>query len=345
MCRWFAYVSADEPCLLEDVLITPAHGLVHQVSEHYLPRLLPHDPTNITKGTLIAARNSLYNIDGLGVAWYTTAAAEFNAAVHGARPVAYKTICPPLNDLNFRSLCAGAASAVVFAHIRASSGTPVAAVNNHPFVFGRHCFMHNGVVSGFTEIRRRLCAELGDDAFGGVLGSADSEHVAALYMTYLTGGRGKESWELEYPAHDMAAALHKAVVKVIEIQQEVLGSRAAPNSLNLAVTDGRRLVAYRFRNHATEDPPSLYYSTTAGTTLNRKYPGHPNGGDNASATRAAAEHGSHVIIASEPTTFQEEQWSLIPRNSCLIVERQGVMEVEAVPYEDRWNAEDPYAPR
>lgn len=343
MCRWFAYVSETEPCLLEDVLISPAHGIVHQVNEHYLPKLIPHDPTNITKGTLIAARNSLYNIDGLGVAWYTTAKAEYTAGVEGARPVAYKTICPPLNDLNFRSICAGTESTVVFAHIRASSGTPVATVNNHPFIFGRQTFMHNGVVASFSQIRRKVCSLLDRDSFANVLGSTDSEHLAALYMTYLTNGKGKQSWELEYPAKDMAAALHKTVVAFIEAQQEILGAKATPNSLNLAVTDGRRLVAYRFRNHKTEEPPSLYFSTTAGTTLNRKYPGLPNGGENVYATKSVEQHGRHVIVASEPTTFDEDEWTLIPRNSCLIVERQGMMEVEAVPYEDRWNAVDPSA--
>jgi glutamine amidotransferase len=39
MCRWFAYISPTEPCLLEDVLVTPKHSLAKQVHEHYLPRV------------------------------------------------------------------------------------------------------------------------------------------------------------------------------------------------------------------------------------------------------------------------------------------------------------------
>lgn len=31
MCRWFAYISPDEECLLQDVLIDPTHSLVKQV--------------------------------------------------------------------------------------------------------------------------------------------------------------------------------------------------------------------------------------------------------------------------------------------------------------------------
>ncbi len=57
----------------------------------------------------------------------------------GLRPAVYKTVQPPINDMNFRSLCANIESRVVFGHIRAASSTSITAVNNHPFVFGRHC--------------------------------------------------------------------------------------------------------------------------------------------------------------------------------------------------------------
>ena len=70
----------------------------------------------------------------------------------------------------------------------------------------------------------------------------------------------------------MRDAMRKATGTVVNLQREKLGGKAEPNSLNLAATDGRQLVAFRVRNHATEQPPSLYYSTKAGVTLNRKYP-------------------------------------------------------------------------
>ena len=66
--------------------------------------------------------------------------------------------------------------------------------------------------------------------------------------------------------------MQKAVGTVVKLQREKLGDKAQPNSLNLAATDGGQLVAFRVRNYATEQPPSLYYSTKAGVTLNRKYP-------------------------------------------------------------------------
>lgn len=341
MCRWFAYISSEEPCLLEDVLITPKHSLCQQVHEHYLPQLLAHDPENLNQGDkLIAARNSLFNIDGLGLCWYSRTRSDYTKGIEGLWPALYKTVSPPLNDYNFRSICANTETLACFGHIRAASGTAIAQVNNHPFVFGIHAFMHNGVVSNFMAIKRDIAALIDDDAYANVLGSTDSEHIAALYISYLTKGKGKDMWQWEHPAEDMAAALHKAVITIITMQKKVLGAKAVPNSLNLAVTDGRRLVAYRFRNHKTEEPPSLYYSTKAGITLNRKYSKSVNGETNSDSTKAPEEHGRHVIVASEPTTYEEEEWKLIPRNSCLIVEANANMVVNDIPYDDNWNAED-----
>lgn len=71
MCRWFAYISPIEPCLLSDVLITPANSISKQCSEHYLPKLLPHGEDkelDHTSDELLRMRNALLNMDGLGVA-------------------------------------------------------------------------------------------------------------------------------------------------------------------------------------------------------------------------------------------------------------------------------------
>jgi hypothetical protein len=57
-----------------------------------------------------------------------------------------------LNDPVFLSLCANVSSKTIFAHVRDAAAPPVATTNNHPFVFGRHCFMHNGGLAGFDTI-------------------------------------------------------------------------------------------------------------------------------------------------------------------------------------------------
>jgi glutamine amidotransferase len=74
--RWIAYISHSEPCLLEDVLVTPKHSLVKQVSDHYLPKLLPHEHDADSEND-VKARNVVMNFDGLGVVWYTSSNADF----------------------------------------------------------------------------------------------------------------------------------------------------------------------------------------------------------------------------------------------------------------------------
>ncbi|KAF2769182.1 N-terminal nucleophile aminohydrolase [Teratosphaeria nubilosa] len=353
MCRWFAYISPTEPCLLEDVLITPRNSLTHQVHDHYLPQLIAHNPSDLQSADhLTTARNSLYNIDGLGVAWYTSSFSDFErgntgessdgSMQEGLRPAVYKAVQPPLNDMNFRSLCRNTETRVCMAHIRAASGTPIVAVNNHPFVFGRHTFMHNGVVSNFTQIKRIATQQMSEAAFSAVNGGTDSEHLAALYMTHLTQNSSSNPFEQEYPLPVMAAALHWAISTIITLQKSLL-TTASPNSLNLCVTDGKRLVACRFRNHATEQPPSLYYSTKAGVTLNRKFPDHPDGIDvpgRWQGIKGGESHGRHVIVASEPSTYIAEEWELVGRNEMVLVDEGGGVEVREVEYERGWDCED-----
>lgn len=287
----------------------------------------------------------------MGIAWYTNAAQNYQSSTVGPRPALYKTQSPPTNDFNFKNLCNNTETYCVLAHIRATSGSVVASVNSHPFVFGRHVFMHNGVVSSFTEIRRDMMDLMTYDAYANVLGSTDSEHVAALFMTNLTGSQPpqvsqKAAWELEYPLELMLQAMNRTIVQILELQNKIMGSKKAPNSLNFCVTDGKKLVATRFRNHETQQPPSLYWSEFAGRNLNSKYPGNP---DNANTTNETAVYGDddkvgkHTIIASEPTTYDESEWHLIGKNCALTVDEKGTETEVPIQYDPKLNAVDPNA--
>ena len=309
-----------------------AHALSKQIHEHYLPKLISHDPNNITTQHEITVQNRLFNVDGFGVAWYTSARAEFNKGI-GKRPAVYKASRPPTNDPN----------------IRAATATAVTPVNNHPFIFGRHSIMHNGTIADFIKIKKQLVDLIDDDVYTSLQGSTDSEHLAALYMTFLTkynkeagtktpsksSTSNPASWEHQYPATAMADALRDTFVTIITLQQRILDiNTVEANSLNVAVTDGEQLVAFRFRNHQIEQPPSLYYSTQAGVTLNRKYPDHPNGVENPHAFKKREEHGKHIIVASEPTTYKQAEWELIPKNHGVVVDVKGNMKVIPVEVQD-----------
>jgi glutamine amidotransferase len=289
-------------------------------------------------------RNSLLNMDGLGVAWYTNATSDYIKHLNGPRPALYKSQSPPINDFNFRSICENTETKCVFAHIRASSGSTVTQVNSHPFVFGRHVFMHNGVVAGFSNIRRELTDLLSFDAYCNILGSTDSEHTAALYMTNLTQHGEKASWQKTYPLDAMLSAMIKTITQILELQKKTLGSDFGSSSLNLCTTDGTKLVAVRFRNHKTEEPPSLYWSEFAGRTLNGKYPGHPDSKDLVNEQAIWGEDdriGKHTIIASEPTTYDKEEWHLIGGNCALTVDEFGKETESRVLYDEALNGMDP----
>jgi len=325
MCRWFAYISDSEPCLLEDVLIIPAHSLSKQVHDHYLPKLMHYEPDADHKSTEreIAMRNRMFNADGLGMAWYTNTRSEYDECT-GPHPVIYKVLSQPTTDPVFTSICQNTSTLALFAHIRAASAASAITIyNTHPFTYGRYTFMHNGEVTHFPMIKRELLAELSEEALAQVKGTSDSEHLAALVFTYLEQKKGLSVWETSHPLEDVKEALEKAISTIIALQKRVLPTKNVDfgaSSLSVAITDGQQLLAIRFRNHPTEHPPSLYFSTTAGVSLNRKYPGHPDKPmENASSKKNAEEHGNHVIVASEPSTYKSEEWELIQKNECLMV--------------------------
>jgi glutamine amidotransferase len=147
-------------------------------------------------------------------------------------------------------------------------------------------------------------------------------------------GNGAASWEEIYTAARMKAALILTLEDLFALQQKLLPELPG-NSLKIAVTNGDSMVAMRVRNHVSEEPPSLYYSTEAGISLNHKYPGNAAGKDNedwsedADWTRDPGMHGDHVIVASELSTRVAEApkledfglWKLIAKNTCVMVEK------------------------
>ena len=88
-----------------------------------------------------------------------------------------------------------------------------------------------------------------------------------------------------------------------------------------------------------------YYSTNAGTTLNRKYPDNPDGthSTNRFSGKAVEDHGKHIIIASEPSTYKADDWQLIPRNSLVTASSDHGVQITPIAYNPEWNAEDPTA--
>ena len=94
MCRWIAYRGETIP--LEQYVTAPAHSLVVQ-------------SVRALKST--ASTNG----DGFGLGWYG----------EHPEPGLYREVRPAWSDENLRYLCRHIHSHLYFAHVRASTGTPV----------------------------------------------------------------------------------------------------------------------------------------------------------------------------------------------------------------------------
>lgn len=232
------------------------------------------------------------------------------------------------------------------------------------FFSGRHLFQHNGSVGNFKSIHRKMLDEVSDEVFKLIQGTTDSEamvrlppsvlappssiplhlsHVppeltsdlllfqlptqAALFFTYLTAtSTSPDPLSATYPMSALKAALFQTLQTIERLQHSLPSSEPfEPSALNIAITNGSSLLCLRYRPHPTESPPSLYYSTTAGVRIDRRFEGHPDGGEEeeGKGKRAGEEKGGHVVVASEPTTFKKDEWKLMPKNSVLFVEEKG----------------------
>ena len=131
MCRWLAY--SGSPVLIKELLLEPQHSLIDQ-SLH----------------SRLGAETT--NGDGFGIGWYGV----------GESPGVFHSVEPAWNDRNLRDLSAHIRSPLVFAHIRASSGSPVQLTNCHVSTL-RHQHPDNPVLHQLSDESRVVVSEpLGD---------------------------------------------------------------------------------------------------------------------------------------------------------------------------------------
>ena len=223
MCRWMAY--SGSPVLLEELLYKPKHSLIDQ-SLH----------------STMGAETT--NGDGFGVGWYGV----------GETPATYHSIEPAWNERNLRDLAAHVESGLVFAHIRASSGSPVQQTNCHPFRHGRWLWMHNGLIAEFHAVKRELVLAVDPSLYSSIDGSTDSEVFFYLALTL-----GLED--------DPPGAVERAVGLI-----EDVGRRAGvvhPIQMTVATTDGSSVWGFRYSSEGRSR--TLFYSTRV-DTLREQHP-------------------------------------------------------------------------
>jgi predicted glutamine amidotransferase len=257
VCRWLAY--SGSPVLLEELLLKPKHSLIDQ-SLH----------------SRLGAETT--NGDGFGVGWYGV----------GDTPGVFHSVEPAWNDRNLREVGAHVMSPLVFAHIRASSGTAVQQTNCHPFRHGRWLWMHNGVIRDFHAVKRDLVLAVDPSFYPEIEGSTDSETFFYLALTL-----GLQE--------DPPRAVQEAVSFI-----EATGRRWGvehPIQMTVATTNGESIWAFRYSSEGKSR--SLFFSTEV-RTLKMLYPDD---------IRLQALGDESRLVVSEPLGNLVGAWNEVPESS------------------------------
>jgi predicted glutamine amidotransferase len=261
MCRWLAY--SGDPILAEELLFRPVHSLIDQ-------SLHSRMGATTTNG------------DGFGMGWYG----------EGPAPSVFKAIEPAWNDRNLRELAGYVRTGLLFAHIRASTGTPVQRSNCHPFRFDRWLFMHNGAISDFHKVKRDLMLAIDPSLYVDVEGSTDSETLFFLALTF-----------------GLTDDPPKAVERAVGLVEDV-GHRHGiehPIQMTVAISDGASIWAFRYSSAGQSR--SLFYSTDV-VALRRLHPEVP-------VLRTLSDEAR--LVLSEPLGDLQGAWNEVPESSWGVV--------------------------
>jgi predicted glutamine amidotransferase len=263
MCRWLAY--SGSPVLIEELLYKPEHSLIDQ-SRH--ARL----GVETTNG------------DGFGVGWYEP---------DTEAPAIFRSIEPAWNDRNLREVASHVRSPLFLSHIRASTGTAVQQTNCHPFRYGKWLWVHNGLVRDFHLVKRDLSLAVDESLYPYIEGSADSETLFYLALTF-----GLED--------DPPAAVERMVGFV-----EDVGRRRGiehPIQMTIGTSDGKSVWAFRYSSE--RDSRTLYYSTDVRTVRTL----HPE----LEVLQLVSDETR--IIVSEPLGDLTGAWNEVPESSYGVVQ-------------------------
>jgi glutamine amidotransferase len=235
------------------------------------------------------------NGDGFGVGWF---------GPEMTTPAIVREVGPAWSNRNLREIASHVRSPLFFAHIRASTGSAVQQTNCHPFRHGRWMWMHNGAIAEFHRVRRDLALAVDPRLFLDIEGSTDSEMMFFLALTL-----GLED--------DPPAAVARMAGLVEEVGHE--HGVEFPLQMTVAVTDGRRLWAFRYSSQG--DSRSLYYSSRV-ESLRALHPGLPFLREASDETR---------LIVSEPLGDLPGVWNKVPESSYGVVQPEGDAMLPFVP--------------
>ncbi|MDH2414737.1 class II glutamine amidotransferase [Nocardioides sp. CER19] len=261
MCRWMAYYG--DPILAEDLIFRPVHSIIDQSLDSKMG-------ATTTNG------------DGFGIGWYG----------EGPEPAIYKNISPAWNDANLHEIARQIRSPLLFAHVRASTGTAVQRSNCHPFRWGRWMWMHNGVLANFHDMKRDLMLHVDPTIYADMEGSTDSEMLFFLALSFgLTD--------------DPVGAVERAVGLVEKVAAD--HGIVHPVQMTVATANGESIWIFRYSSEGKSR--SLFFSLNV-DRLKELYP------DNEVIARAGEETR---LVVSEPLGNLPGAWNEVPESSVGVI--------------------------
>jgi glutamine amidotransferase len=249
---------------IEELLYKPKHSLIDQSLHSQLG-------AETTNG------------DGFGIGWYGI----------GETPGVFRSVEPAWNDRNLRELSGHIETPILFAHIRASSGSPIQQTNCHPFRYGRWLWMHNGLIGGFHDVKRDLALAVDPSLYPSIEGSTDSELFFYLALTF-----GLED--------DPPSAVQRAVGLI-----EDIGKRHGveqPIQMTVATTDGTNVWAFRYSS--LHQSRSLFFSTDI-VALRELHP-------EVEILREVSDESR--LVVSEPLRDLPGAWNEVPESSYGVIQ-------------------------
>ncbi|KAF2031193.1 N-terminal nucleophile aminohydrolase [Setomelanomma holmii] len=313
MCRFMVYKGKDE-ILLSELILNPSHSILTQSfdSRLRLDRRRPH------------------NGDGFGIGYYTSPSL-------GPEPCVFTSTIPAWNCINLTRIASKTTSSLIFAHVRATTEGNLSDSNCHPFSYKSLMFMHNGGIGCFRQIKRRLALSLNEQWFTLVQGSTDSEWAFATFLDCLDKmgiSPDSEPGKGGFGHTVLRKAILQTIKRINEFIKEVVGNEGMGNEdsrslLNFAVTDGESVVCTRYVSSKHDEAASLFFSS--GTSWKELKSEATNGhkkaeGADRDYVMERRDKGSDIVlVASEPLTFERDNWVTVPTNSTLTISKQTVM--------------------
>jgi predicted glutamine amidotransferase len=212
MCRIYGF-HANEPTKVECTLVHAQNALLLQSQSDELGR---------------------EHSDGWGIGYY-----------ENGLPTIEKKASAAFHGLHFSNTAERVYSRAVVSHVRMATVGKPSIANCHPFGWGTWIFAHNGTVTGIDALRAEMTAELTESFREIVRGSTDSELLFHWLMSRFLTGKAVDASEC-LSLHRLIDLLASSIVELDRRCQ--LASPSKPAKLNIILTDGRVMVASRYRN-------------------------------------------------------------------------------------------------